>query len=206
MTLSDLLSGPDPVVIARQLIGVEVVTGYGATETALRITETEAYFAPDDRASHAHGNKRTKRTEVFYHQPGTAYVYLCYGIHEMFNVVTGPVGTPHAILIRAGEPSRGLDLIRERRKLNGLTPRLSSGPGVVTKALAIDRQQNGGNLLDPTSFVRLEMPDHLPPPAAILATARIGIDYAGEPWVSKPWRFIRRGSKFVSGPKSLNET
>lgn len=206
MSLLQLLSGPDPVVIARQLIGAEVITGFGATETALRITETEAYFAPDDRASHAHGNKRTKRTEVFYHAPGTAYVYLCYGIHEMFNVVTGPAGMPHAILIRAGEPSRGVDLIRERRKLTGLTPRLSSGPGVVTKALAIDRRQNGDNLLDPKNLVRLEMP--APPllPEDILATPRIGIDYAGEPWVSKPWRFIRRGTAFVSGPKSLNET
>jgi len=206
MTLPNLLALPDPVHIARALIGVEVITTTGGVETALRITETEAYFAPDDRASHAHAGKRTKRTEVFFRAPGTAYVYLCYGIHEMFNVVTGPVGTPHAILIRAGEPSRGLETIKARRKQTKYGPKLSSGPGVVTKALGIDRALNGLDLLDPDGPVRLEWDGEPLGDEAIVATPRIGIDYAGEPWVSKPWRFYRRGSTFVSRLNAFKET
>ncbi|SER06481.1 DNA-3-methyladenine glycosylase [Neolewinella agarilytica] len=193
-----LLSLPDPVQIARALIGAELITTTDGVETAVRITETEAYWAPDDRASHAHGNKRTKRTEVFFHAPGTAYVYLCYGIHEMFNVVTGPEGTPHAVLIRAGEPTRGLSHIMARRKMDRLKPQLSSGPGVLTKALGIDRRLNGVNLLDPEGEVRLDLTGPAVDPAEIIATPRIGIDYAGAPWVSKPWRFYRRGTTFVS--------
>lgn len=193
-----LFSLQDPVKIARQLIGVELITEIGGVETGVRITETEAYWAPDDRASHAFGNKRTKRTEVFFHAPGTAYVYLCYGIHEMFNVVTGPEGTPHAILIRAGEPTRGIRHIMARRKMDSLKPQLSSGPGVLTKALGIDRKLNGVNLLDPKGVVRLNMTGPAVDPSEIVATPRIGIDYAGEPWVSKPWRFYRRGTTFVS--------
>jgi DNA-3-methyladenine glycosylase len=177
---------------------VEVVTQVGGVETAVRITETEAYWAPDDRASHAFGNKRTKRTEVFFYQPGTAYVYLCYGIHEMFNVVTGPEGTAHAILIRAGEPSRGLEHIMKRRNIDALKPQLSSGPGVLTKALGINRKLNGHNLLLPDGAVRLEVTGPAVPPSQVIATPRIGIGYAGDPWVSKPWRFYRKGSRFVS--------
>jgi DNA-3-methyladenine glycosylase len=200
-----LLAGTNPVAIARQLIGVELVTTVGGVETAVRITETEAYWAPDDRASHAFGNKRTKRTEVFYHAPGTAYVYLCYGIHEMFNVVTGPEGTAHAILIRAGEPSRGLEHIKERRNIEALTPQLSSGPGVLTKALGIDRKLNGHNLLLPGGVVRLEVTEPAVPASQIIATPRIGIGYAGEPWVNKPWRFYRKGSRFVSRLNAFKE-
>ncbi|WP_020570619.1 DNA-3-methyladenine glycosylase [Neolewinella persica] len=199
------LTGTDPVVIARQLIGVELVTTLGGVETAVRITETEAYWAPDDRASHAFGNKRTKRTEVFFHQPGTAYVYLCYGIHEMFNVVTGPAGTAHAILIRAGEPSRGLEHIKKRRNIETLSPQLSSGPGVLTKALGIDRKLNGHDLLLPNGVVRLEVTGPEVPPSQLIATPRIGIGYAGEPWTSKAWRFYRKDSRFVSRLNAFKE-
>ncbi|MFK8164830.1 MAG: DNA-3-methyladenine glycosylase [Lewinella sp.] len=199
------LAGTDPVAIARELIGVELVTMVGGVETAVRITETEAYWAPDDRASHAFGNKRTKRTEVFFHQPGTSYVYLCYGIHEMFNVVTGPEGTAHAILIRAGEPSRGLEHIMKRRNIETLTPQLSSGPGVLTKALGIDRKLNGHNLLLPDGTVRLEVTGPKVPASQIVATPRIGIGYAGAPWVNKPWRFYRKDSTFVSRLNAFKE-
>ncbi len=175
-------------------------------ETAVRITETEAYRAPEDRASHAYGNKRTPRTEVFFHAPGTAYVYLCYGIHEMMNVVTGPAGTPHAVLIRAGEPSRGTEFIMARRKINTLHPRLTSGPGVLTKALGIDRSLNGSNLLDPAGKIRLEVTGPPVDSSAITATPRIGIDYAGAPWVNKPWRFYLRDNPFVSRLGAFKET
>ncbi|MEL7159165.1 MAG: DNA-3-methyladenine glycosylase [Bacteroidota bacterium] len=198
MELTTLLSGTDPVAIARRLIGVELVTEVDDVLTAVAITETEAYWAPDDRASHAHDNKRTKRTEVFYRPAGTAYVYLCYGIHEMMNVVTGPEGTPHAILIRAGEPTRGTEHIMARRKLSALKPQLSSGPGVLTRALAIDRRFNGLDLLDPGGPVRLEVTGPPVPTSQVVATPRIGIDYAGPEWAGKPWRFYRKNNRFVS--------
>ena len=192
------LSHPDPVALARQLIGAELIATIDGRETAVLITETEAYFAPDDRASHAHGNKRTKRTEVFFQRPGTAYVYLCYGIHEMFNVVTGPEGTPHAILVRAGEPSRGIATIMARRNQSKISPKLTTGPGVLTKALGIDRRLNGTDLLDPANPVRLLLPTVPLPPDQVGDARRVGIDYAGEPWVSKPWRFYRKDSAYVS--------
>lgn len=192
------LSLPDPVSLARQLIGAELITRIDGIESGIIITETEAYFAPDDRASHAHNNKRTKRTEVFFRKAGTAYVYLCYGIHEMFNIVTGPEGTPHAVLIRAGEPSRGIGHIMQRRQQTQLHPKLSTGPGVLTKALGIDRRFNGIDLLETESPVRLIVPKKLLPEEEVIATPRVGIDYAGEPWTSKPWRFCRRGSLYVS--------
>ena len=192
------LNHPNPVPLARQLIGAEIVTLMDGVETGVFITETEAYFAPDDRASHAFGNKRTGRTEVFFHRAGTAYVYLCYGIHEMFNVVTGPEGTPHAILVRAGEPSRGVAHIMARRKMKKIGPKLSTGPGVLTKALGIDRRFNGVDLLDPAGKIRLLLPEEALPEHEVIATTRVGIDYAGEPWASKPWRFCRRGSVYVS--------
>ncbi|NJC26553.1 DNA-3-methyladenine glycosylase [Neolewinella antarctica] len=200
------LSAPNPVTAAKLLLGAELMTTTNGETTSVMITEVEAYFAPDDLASHAAGYKKTKRTEVFYHPPGTAYVYLCYGIHEMFNVVTGPEGTPHAVLIRAGEPVRGLDVIRRRRKLTGMTPRLSSGPGVLTKALGIDRRFNGVNLFDPAGEIRLILPDEPVAQEDIVATPRIGIDYAGEPWVSKPWRLFLRGNSFVSRLNAFKES
>lgn len=203
--LKKLLSGTDPVAIARGLIGVEIITEIEGVETGVVITETEAYWAPEDRASHAYGNKRTKRTEVFYHGPGTAYVYLCYGIHEMMNVVTAPEGTPHAILLRAGEPSRGVEHIKARRNMKSLKPQLSSGPGVLTKALGIDRRYNGLDLLDPTAPVRLEVTSPPPATSQIVATPRVGIDYAGAEWAAKPWRFYLRGSRFVSRLNAFKE-
>ncbi|MBC6994868.1 DNA-3-methyladenine glycosylase [Neolewinella lacunae] len=199
--LADLLRGEDVVHIARSLIGVELISWAGGVETAVRITETEAYRAPEDRASHAFGNRRTGRTEVMFGPPGHAYVYLCYGIHEMFNVVTGPEGQAHAVLIRAGAPSRGLETILQRRNMERPGPKLSSGPGVLTRALGIDRRHNGVDLCRTAGPLRLDMTG--PPIAAadIVATPRIGIHFAGEPWISQPWRFHLRDSPYVSGPR-----
>ena len=193
-----LLGGEDPVIVARALIGVELVTTFNGVETGGRITETEAYWAPEDRASHAFGYRRTARTEPFYAPAGTSYVYLCYGIHELFNVITGPQGVPHAILIRAIEPTRGIPAMLERRHMEKLSPQLSRGPGVVTKALAISREHNAIDLLDPYSPVQLRAGGPPLPETEIIATPRIGIDGAGVEWASKPWRFYRKGTRFVS--------
>ena len=197
MHLESLLAGEDPVTIARALIGTELITQVDGLETAGHITETEAYWAPEDRASHAYGNRRTPRTEPFYAAAGTSYVYLCYGIHELFNIVTGPVGVPHAILIRAVEPSRGVEHMLARRHMESLKPQLSRGPGVVSRALGITRRHNFLNLLDPESEVRLGAGTQVPADQ-VIATPRIGIDGAGLESAAKPWRFYRRGTRFVS--------
>ena len=184
------LANPNPVTAARNLLGQELRTTINGETTAVLISETEAYFAPEDRASHAYGNKRTPRTEVFYRAPGTAYVYLCYGIHEMMNVVTGPVGTPHAVLIRAGTPLMGVDVMRRRRGIASTNSRkpISVGPGVLTQALGIDRRFNGFDLLGGDGTIQL-LPGPGVLPEEVVTGPRVGIGYAGEPWVSKPWRF-----------------
>lgn len=196
--LQDLLSDDDPVVIAPKLLGVELRTEIDGVATAGLITEVEAYRAPEDRASHAYNYRRTARTEPFYAPAGTSYVYLCYGIHELFNVVTGPEGVPHAILIRAIEPTVGVEKMLERRGLQKLKPQLSSGPGVVSKALGISRAHNMIDLLEPNNPVQLRMVGAEVPSSAIVTTPRIGIDGAGPEWVAKPWRFYRSGTRFVS--------
>ena len=126
-------------------------------------------------------------------------MYLCYGIHELFNVITGPEGVPHAVLIRSVEPSRGVDLMQTRRHMESLKPQLSRGPGVVSKALGIGRQHNGLDLLNPQSTVRLGVPTSpLPADEEIVSTPRIGIDGAGPEWAAKPWRFYRKDCRYVS--------
>ncbi len=181
------------------MLGCELVSEIGGSFTSGIITETEAYWAPDDRASHAFGNRRTNRTEVFFAAPGTAYVYLCYGIHELFNVITGPIDTPHAVLIRALQPRRGQAAMLQRRGLAAVKPQLTSGPGVLSRALGITRDHNGIDLLDPASPLQLLPPPAAPiDPAAIVATPRIGINSAGPPWVDKPWRYYLSGTAYVS--------
>ena len=198
MDLPTLLAQPDPVAIARQLIGVELISTVGGTETAVRLTEVEAYFAPDDLASHARNNTRTARTEVFWAAPGNCYVYTMY-THMMLNVVTGPTGTPHAILFRAGEPSRGLDIIKARRKMTSLKRQLTTGPGVLAKALGItDKSLYGTDLLDSGNTLRLETTGKPVPEEEIVAARRIGLGVKAGEWADRPWRFYRKGSVFVS--------
>ena len=198
MYLPTLLSGEDPVHIARQLIGVELYTHIDGQKTAGLITETEAYWAPDDRASHAYGYRRTSRTEPFYARAGTSYVYLCYGIHELFNVVTGPEGVPHAVLIRAIEPTLGVPAMLVRRHMESLKPQLSRGPGVLSLALGITREHNMLDLLDAESTVQLRAGAGTQVQKNVVCTPRIGIDGAGPEWAGKPWRFYLSGTKYVS--------
>ncbi|MEL6357472.1 MAG: DNA-3-methyladenine glycosylase [Bacteroidota bacterium] len=206
------LQGSNPVPIAQALLGVEIITCINGQKTSARITETEAYFAPDDKASHAKNNRRTKRTEIMFGPAGRSYVYLIYGIHELFNIVTGPEGMAHAVLIRAVEPVSGVDMMKERRGSDKhipssvlgkkekatIKPQLTAGPGVLTKALGVTRAHNGVDLLDENSEVYLRVTGSSPDPSQIVARPRIGIDYAGSPWVEKPWRFYLKNTKFVS--------
>ena len=121
----------DVVKISRELLGKVLCTKFNGKFTSGIITETEAYAGIPDKASHAYNGRRTKRTEVMYGMGGTAYVYLCYGIHHLFNIVTNKKDIPHAVLIRAVKPLDGIDLILKRRNQKKLTEKISSGPGTV---------------------------------------------------------------------------
>lgn len=185
----DFFLRPDVVRIARELIGKVLVTGKGRTLTSGIITETEAYAGITDRASHAYAGRRTARNENMYAPGGIAYVYKCYGIHDLFNVVTNERDVPHAVLIRAVQPLHGEPLMRSRRgpKAFGMSyGELSGGPGKLTAALGIALQHNGADLL--SGDVRLE--DHGMELRAsdILVGPRIGVDYAGDDALL-PYRF-----------------
>lgn len=167
MAASDFESA-QTVEHARRLIGRWLVLRTETGEVRHRITETEAYDGPLDLACHG-SRGRTPRTAALFGPAGHWYVYLCYGIHELLNLVTGPAGYPAAVLIR------GVDRY--------------SGPGRVTRSLGIDRTFYGRPAA-PGSGLWIEDDGFEPPPAQVLATPRIGIDYAGPEWASKPWRFV----------------
>ena len=123
--------------LAKDLLGKVLVTSLEGERTSVMITETEAYEGPVDRASHAYGHRRTRRTETMYLPGGHAYVYLCYGMHHLFNVVSAPAGVPHAVLIRAGQALEGLPVMLKRRKMDKIEKRLTAGPGSLSRALGI---------------------------------------------------------------------
>jgi DNA-3-methyladenine glycosylase len=184
----------DVVAVARRLLGrLLVVPTRGGGRVSGLIVETEAYRGPEDRASHAHGGRRTRRTETMYGPGGTAYVYFVYGMYHQFNVVTNREDVPHAVLVRAIEPVEGIALMRRRR--GGDPDRsLTSGPGKLCIALGIDRRHDAADLLGD----RIWIEEGRPVRAAAIATGpRIGIDYAGE-WAARPWRFWLRDSPFAS--------
>jgi DNA-3-methyladenine glycosylase len=163
--------------------------------TSARIVETEAYNGEKDRASHAFGGRRTKRTEIMYSGGGVAYVYLCYGIHHLFNVVTNEEGRPHAVLIRAAEPLTGIEdmLIRTGKKQLDYT--LTRGPGNVSKALGIFTSMSGSSLSG--NQVNIYDDGKRYKKSEIDISPRIGVDYAGEDALL-PYRFFVKGSKYVS--------
>ena len=175
-------------VVAPELLGMLLCR----EEVVLRITEVEAYRWPGDTACHArHG--RTARNDALWGPPGRAYIYLCYGLHHMLNLVTGRDGEAGAVLVRAAEPVAGLSTVRERRR-GGIGPALLAGPGRLGAALALDRSVNRERL-----FRRggLEV-RRGPPPDAILGGPRIGIDYAEPDHRALQWRFAAAGSQWVS--------
>ena len=133
----------DVLYLSRDLLGKILMTRIDDKITGGVIVETEAYRGPEDKASHAYGNRRTKRNEVMYHEGGICYVYRCYGIHTLFNVVTNRKDIPHAILIRAIEPLVNIEEMALRRKKLKIDSTLTSGPGSVSQALGIDVLHNG---------------------------------------------------------------
>ncbi|NIK73636.1 DNA-3-methyladenine glycosylase [Thermonema lapsum] len=187
----DFYERVDVVEIARELIGKVIVSEIEGCRTAVVITEAEAYCGATDRACHAFGNRRTPRTEVMFGAGGHAYVYLCYGIHRLFNVVTNQKEKADAVLIRAGLPLEGVEHMLRRRKHQRLTPRLIAGPGTLTQALGINLHHNAHDLTA-GRLLWLEDRGIVPPSRALEATPRIGIDYAGEDALL-PWRFVWKG-------------
>ncbi len=184
--------------IARELLGMHLITSIDGTLTGGKIVETEAYAGITDRASHAYGGRRTARTETLYLDGGVAYVYLCYGIHHLFNIVTGPQDTPHAVLIRGVEPLYGVEQMMFRRNMATLKPQLSAGPGALSKALGIDRRHNAQDLEEGDLWIADA--GERPSAEEIVSSARIGVAYAKEDALL-PWRFSLKGNPYVSKPR-----
>lgn len=176
----------DVVAISRDLLGKVLCTRLNGCTTKAQIVETEAYAGVTDRASHAYGDRRTRRTEPMYGAGGHAYVYLCYGLHHLFNVVTGSVGTPHAVLVRAGQPLAGVDEMLVRRRKPRIDDKLMGGPGTMSQALGITTALTGTSLLGNTVWIEEGSFDV--DPAAIRVGPRVGIDYAGKD-AKLPYRF-----------------
>ncbi|SEL75465.1 DNA-3-methyladenine glycosylase [Chitinophaga rupis] len=194
----DFYNREDVLTIAQELLGKVLVTKFNGAVTSGRIVETEAYQGVTDRASHAYGGRRTNRTEIMFGKAGTAYVYLCYGIHHLFNVVTNKENTPHAILIRAIAPLNGIPHMLARTGRTKADYTLGKGPGNVSKALGINTQHTGTSLTGKELYIADD--DFIVSPSAIGITKRIGVDYAGEDALL-PYRFILKDSPYVSGRK-----
>ena len=187
----------DVIAISKNLLGKYLFTCIDGLISGGYIVETEAYNGAVDRASHAYGNRLTKRTETMFREGGIAYVYLCYGIHEMLNVVTSTEGHAQAILIRAIEPTAGIEAILLRRGMGKIKSNITAGPGSVAKALGIDRKLNGISLQSDELWIEdrgLSFTDD-----QIAAVPRIGVAYAGQDALL-PYRFYVKGNIYVSKP------
>lgn len=176
----------DVVALAHDLLGKVLCTRINEQVTKGTITETEAYDGVTDKACHAYGGRRTARTEIMFHEGGLAYVYLCYGIHHLFNIVTGKEGDPKAVLIRGVVPFEGLETMLERRNRPPMK-RLAAGPGTVSQALGVHTRHSGISLQDDAIWLE----DHGigVPENEIQIGPRIGVDYAGEDALL-PYRFV----------------
>lgn len=189
---------PDTLAIAKELLGKVLVTEIGVGRTAGIIVETEAYLGKTDRACHAWNGRRTKRTEIMYREGGTAYVYLIYGIHHLFNVVTHEVDEPHAVLVRAVEPIEGMPLMLQRRKMERQEHRLTAGPGALSIAMGIHTRHTGLALSG--NKIWIEDHGHTVVPEAIVASPRVGVAYAREDALL-PYRFRIRDNPWTSPAK-----
>lgn len=190
---------PDVVQIAKELLGKIVVTHINELLTSGRIVETEAYVALVDKASHSFGGRRTNRNEHMYCGPGTAYIYICYGLHQMLNVVTNKKDIPDAVLIRAVEPIKGIDIMLERTGKRTFDHTLTRGPGNVGKALGVFKTMSGTALTGNRIFIcddGFKINDEL-----LGISPRIGVDGAGKD-ARLPYRFYIKNNLFVSGKRN----
>jgi DNA-3-methyladenine glycosylase len=189
------------VELAKTLLGKLIVTHFDNYLTVGRIVETEAYNGVIDKASHAFGGRRTARTEIMYCSGGVAYVYFCYGMHHMFNIVTGKADVPHAVLVRALEPLEGIDMMLRRRRKMLLDHSITKGPGSVAQAMGISTLHSGLSLQSSDLYladdgIKYENEE-------VIATPRIGVAYAAEDALM-PYRFLVKCNKYVSGKKNQN--
>ncbi|MEP6795132.1 MAG: DNA-3-methyladenine glycosylase [Saprospiraceae bacterium] len=187
--------------LAKDLLGKFLCTRIDEIYTCGKIVETEAYRGPDDRAAHSFNNRRTPRTEVMYREGGVAYIYFCYGIHHMMNVVTAPQDHPHAVLIRALEPSDGIDYMAQRRKMVSSDIRLTKGPGALCVALGLTKGMTGTSLHKSSTSIWIEDRAVKFTDAEICVGKRIGIDSAGDA-ADWPWRYFVKGSRYVSAKRT----
>ncbi|MEO5561907.1 MAG: DNA-3-methyladenine glycosylase [Chitinophagaceae bacterium] len=192
----DFYQRPDVLQITHELIGKLLITKWNGIITSGRIIEAEAYAGVADKASHASGGRRTNRTEVMYGNGGIAYVYLCYGIHQMFNLVVNKKDTPHAILIRALEPVKGIEEMLVRTGKKELDNSLTRGPGNVAKALGLYTYHTGQSLRSKELFIADDGFEYSK--KEIHTSPRIGVDYAGKDALL-PYRYYIKGNPFVSG-------
>ena len=195
--LMDFYQQEDVLTISKKLLGKVLCTKFDSNLTSGIIVETEAYAGETDRASHAYMGRRTRRTDVMYAAGGTTYIYLCYGIHHLFNVVTNRKGIPHAILIRGIEPLEGIDIMLKRRNMKKLLPRLTAGPGILSQALGISINNSGISLLDNQIWIEDNSNNSPIDDFKIISSPRVGCEYAEED-ANNPWRFRINGNPWVS--------
>jgi len=188
----------DPLEVGSNLLGKVLQTNIDHKVTSGRIVELEIYKAPEDRGSHAYQNKRTKRTETIFQEGGKAYVYLCYGLHHMFNVVSGPKDLAHAILIRAIEPLEGLDIMEKRRNIKNEIS-ISNGPGKLCQALGIKTKMDGTNLVSKESLIKIYDDGYTYETHNLVKSPRVGIAYAKEDALL-PYRYYLKQNRYVSRP------
>ena len=200
----DFYQREDILAISRDLLGKILCTKLDGYITSGIIVETEAYAGVTDRASHAYGDRRTQRTEIMYSPGGTSYVYLCYGIHHLFNIVTNVKDTPHAILIRAIEPLVGIDIMLKRRNMVKPLSKLTAGPGILSQALGIQKFHSGISLLGNKIWIEDNHPSDRSKRSDwynhTIASPRVGCQYAGKD-ANNPWRFRIKGNQWVSPAK-----
>ena len=187
--------------IAKDLLGKFLVSKINGQVTSGMIIETEAYRGPDDRASHSYNNRRTPRTEVMYKAGGVAYIYICYGMHHLTNVVTGPKEFAHAVLIRALQPADGIDIMAKRRKMKPDDFRITKGPGALSVALGLTSELTGTSLHASSTKLWIEDRGVHFDEKQICSGKRIGVESAGESahW---PWRYFVKGNKYVSATRA----
>jgi len=181
--------------IAQSLLGKILYTNFSNKLTGGMIVEVEAYLGATDKACHSYNNKRTKRTEAMFESGGISYVYLCYGMHYLFNVVVGEKNNPCAILIRAIEPVDGIKMMLKRRNFTQLKNNLTNGPGKLTQSLGITNKFNKQSLID--TLVWIEDHNIQIMKKDILSSSRIGVDYAGQD-AKLPYRFYIKNNQWVS--------
>lgn len=192
----DFYCRADVLLVAKELLGKVLVTQFEGKQTTGRILEVEAYAGVSDRASHSFGGRRTGRNEVMYGDGGKAYVYLCYGIHHLFNVVTNVKEVPQAILIRALEPVSGADTMLERTGKEKLDYTITRGPGNLSKAMGLLTKHSGISLMGKEIFLADDGVVYAE--GEIAASPRIGVEYAKEDALL-PYRFFVKGNPYISG-------